>query len=270
MHFAHRFARWLRPVADLAVRTVFPADCVGCGRELPAGGRKGTVCDDCWSRFERLARPACLACDEPLGLPDPTGARTGRPDACRRCAAEPPPFGTLRAGGVYGGPLRAAILALKFRRHEFLARHLARWALDEPEVAARLSGDLVVVPVPMHRAKERERGYNPAERIAAELAVAAGQPMRRLLRKVRPTTPQSRLPLPGRRGNVAGSLAPARFAGAMPPRVVLVDDVATSGATLAEAARVLARAGVARIDAVTVARTVKDGGDRDDPAGPPD
>jgi len=114
-----------------------------------------------------------------------------------------------------------------------------------------------LVPVPMHRSKRRARGYNPSELIAEELARLSCGKVIRLLRKTRETASQSTLPLVDRHVNVRGSFALQRRRTA-PPRVVLVDDVATSGETLGECARVLFAGGAREVSAVTVAKTLRE------------
>lgn len=255
-----RFAPPLARVVDRVADLVFPADCVGCGRPLSGEPRRGTLCTPCFAALPRLPRPACRRCAEPLGLPAAGDDLAGRGTLCLRCEGDPPRFGSLRSGGLFTGPLRDAIHAFKYRRHDFLAPHLAAFALGEPEVPPLLPPGSSLVPVPMHRAKRRERGYNPAELVAAELARATGGSVRRLLAKHRPTPSQSGLPLEERRRNVRDSLRIRRlpFSPPIPTRVVLVDDVATSGATLDECARLLRQAGVREVDAVTVARTPRE------------
>jgi ComF family protein len=254
---AVRFGSW---AADRFVGLVFPADCVGCGAPLGAAGRFGSICAPCRGSFRPLPEPACPRCAEPLGLAGhaPSGD-PALPESCRRCAAGAPRFERLRSGGIYEGALRKAILALKFRRHDFLGRHLVDFARGDREAAELVAAADRLVPVPMHRSKERERGGNSAAIIAEAWSRASGRPLSRLLVKGRATAAQSGLSLEERRENVRGSIRLRRFAGKVPHRIVLVDDVATTGATLDECARILLAAGAKRIDAVTIARTLRDG-----------
>lgn len=180
-----------------------------------------------------------------------------------------------RSAGVFEGSLRQIVHALKFRGHRSLARPLA-YRMREAG-ADVLAGAEAVVPVPLHWQRQRERGFNQAE----DLARALGLPVARVLERRRMTAPQSGLPAARRHANVRDAFAvrgtaaralmarwaPASWqpAGGGWPRVrdrivgrclVLVDDVATTGATLEACARVLLEAGAREVRAVTAARAV--------------
>jgi ComF family protein len=166
--------------------------------------------------------------------------------------AAPPPFDYARAAGVYTGVLRDALHAFKFRGKRALARPLGRLVLEQcggvlgPHVDA-------LVAVPLTRERERERGFNQAELLAAHLAATSGLPLRpRWLARCRGTRPQTELTAAERRANVARAFtASPRAAGA---HVVLVDDVFTTGATVAECARTLRAAGARAVGVLAVAR----------------
>jgi ComF family protein len=203
--------------------------------------------------MERIASPRCAVCGTPFLVFEPPGIKPALA-ACAACAAEPPPYHWARAAGVYAGPLRDAILALKFGGKRLVARPLADLVLDQCDDVfdPTLAG---LVPVPLSRARERERGFNQATLIAERLARARGVPLRsRWLARVRPTRPQSELSAGERRANVhrAFAASPAVAGG----EIVLVDDVLTTGATAAECARALRAAGAARVGVLTVARVL--------------
>ncbi len=196
--------------------------------------------------------------------------------ACGRCRTQPPAYERLVVAWSYAGPLEAVIGGLKYRRLDYLGAHLARGLAepltaiaadrpaengDVPEVGSRSTpaGWDLVVPIPLHWRRRRLRGYNQAERIARPLAAELGAPFGDLLRRSRSTRRQARLPRAERLENPVGAFALRRGARAgrsvAGRRVLLVDDVVTTGATLDAAAAVLRDAGAASVTAVAAART---------------
>jgi len=155
---------------------------------------------------------------------------------------------TLRAIGAYDGSLRAIVHALKYGKRRSVAGRLA--LRMRAQGADALSGADVVVPVPLHRSRRRTRGFNQAEELGRHL----GLPCRTVLRRVRATPSQTALPVAQRHRNVRGAFALARRGDVRGLRVVLVDDVCTTGATLEACARVLREAGAADVTAITAAR----------------
>lgn len=207
-------------------RWLFPVACLGCGRELSG----------------EEALHLCAACRARLRPPAPAGTESG-------------PAGlSILSLWRYEPPLDGVILALKFRRLDYLGRHLAR--VLAAALGDRLSGAEVVVPVPLHWTRRVARGFDQAERIAVPLAERLGLPVERSLARRRPTRAQARLGRAARRGNLSDAFRVVRPAGVAGRRVLLVDDVATTGATLEAAAEALSAAGAAEVLAVTVARTV--------------
>jgi len=168
----------------------------------------------------------------------------------------------LRSAGVYEDALREIIHAFKYGARRSLAHPLARFIFSQTETRALLDGIDAVVPVPLHWTRRRTRGFNQARDLARALRLDA--PVRRALRRVRATPPQTDLPAAQRHRNVRGAFALTRRvrAGTDAARwldgacVLLVDDVCTTGATLEACARVLKAAGVREVRAVTAARAV--------------
>jgi len=172
-----------------------------------------------------------------------------------------PHLSACESAGVYAGTLREIVHALKYRNRTSLARPLASLLLERCGNA--LAGADAVVPVPLHPSRKRSRGFNQAELIARALPL----PCLEVLERVRPTRSQTDLPADQRRSNVLGAFAVKgglspfplgtnRRRGTVPLTAVLVDDVATTGATLSECARVLKEAGAREVRAVTVARAL--------------
>lgn len=204
-----------------------PPVCPGCGRE------GATLCPGCRRPFDvGLARPPGV----PLGLE----------------AVHPAPLLQLEWCAPYEGPIRAALHALKYGGETRLAVPLGgavarRWA------RAGAGGELLV-PVPVHRTRRRERGYDQAELIAAAAAGLLGLPVVRALERGRATRPQFELGRSARAANVADAFQVVEPLPIVGRWVVLVDDVVTTGATLVACARALLEAGAAAVSAVTVAR----------------
>jgi ComF family protein len=170
---------------------------------------------------------------------------------CGRCQRHPPPWQAAWAPFRYGWPLDRLEARFKFGHDLAAGRALVALWRGQPRPLALPE---VVVPVPLHRARLRQRGYNQALELARPLARALGVPLRHdLLARTRSTAAQSELDAPTRRRNVRGAFV--MCAEAPPPaHVAVLDDVMTTGATLAECARVLKRAGVARVDVWALAR----------------
>jgi ComF family protein len=217
------------------------------------------LCEACWGQIQPWAGPACAGCGLPFAAPSQEeGSLCG---VCRRGEYQ---FDFARSYGVYTEPLRSAILLLKFQRRERLGLRLGK--LLAPLWAAqgefREAGQPVLVPVPLHRSRQRERGFNQAEVLARGLAQGLKQASRglgpdvetRLLERVLPTLPQTGLSFRERRENVRGVFKVASPGGARGRVVVLVDDVMTTGATLSSCASALKDAEVQRVLAITLAR----------------
>ncbi len=210
-----------------------------------------------------LRGSVCAVCGEALTSP----LFAGRSDAlCGLCQRAHPPFERAVAYGSYEGGLKELIHLLKFERVRPAAGVLGRMLAEaiaklEPALP---SGTISVVPVPLHRRKQAERGFNHAERIATAALKKLAMPGRfgmisDVLVRRRETASQIGLTSHQRRENLRGAFAvtdPTRFAGR---NILLVDDVLTTGTTASECAKVLRRAGASNVWVVTVARTLKAG-----------
>jgi len=239
---------------------LLPAPCLGCYRPLPpeAGAGAGAtlgLCPDCRGDLCPVPEPACSTCGRPLAGALVEGFR------CGRCRTDPPAFSHLRAAWLYRPPLDAVILGLKFRRLDYLGLHLGR------HLATRFAGELTgfdaAVPIALTWRRTLTRGYNQAALIARPLAEALGIPVLHALRRRRTTIPQARLSRPRRLLNPRGTFAVRRGIPVAGARLLLVDDVATTGATLSAAAHTLRQAGATEVAAVVVARTPETGASKE-------
>ncbi|GAA4856511.1 ComF family protein [Luteimonas vadosa] len=226
-------------------RVICPPRCLVC-REPGAEARD--LCAACAAELP-WNRHACPTCALPSpGVGAPPGAPASR---CGACLQRPSPLAAAHAAFVYGFPLDRLLPRLKFHGDlaagRLLSQLMADALVDVPRPDALL-------PVPLHGARLRRRGYDQALELARPLGRALGIPViDRILRRQRATRQQSRLDAGQRQRNLRGAFALADPA-ALPAHVALVDDVMTTGATLHAAAAVLRRAGVARVDAWVCAR----------------
>ncbi|GHU02633.1 phosphoribosyltransferase [Alphaproteobacteria bacterium] len=219
---------------------ILPWRCPGCGALTSA---PQVLCEDCIAGVLFLRGPFCPKCGNP----------GDSAEVCPRCRAKRPPFAALRSAAEYDGTARKMILQFKHADRTDLAPVLALWLA----VAGRdLLADLdALVAVPMHPLRRLKRKYNQAALLAESLGRLTGIPrLHGSLARVRATASQGRKGRVSRRANVAGAFCvpdPSRVKGLS---VGLIDDVLTTGATAAECARALRRAGARRVVVLTVAR----------------
>ena len=223
------------PLAGL-LDLLFPPRCGGCGR------RGHWLCPECLAQVEWIVPPICPICGE------------AAPDAphCPRRGRHPQALNGLRSAAWYAGPLRTAVHRFKYRGQRVLARPLASILLEawrrEPPPASLL------VPVPLHPRRTRQRGYNQAALLAEELGHALALPLDTThLARIRATPPQVGLTAAQRLANVEGAFhySGPSLAG---HAVCLIDDLCTTGATLEACAVALRQAGATSVWAYTLAR----------------
>jgi len=232
-----RLRFWLR---NDAARLLWPGRCLACGGD---GGEAIDLCASCLAGLPWLD-PACPRCALPL--PGSSGAV-----ACGACLARPPPLDAVHAACLYANPLDRLLPRFKFH-HDLAAGHLLAQLMAER--CAALPRPDALVPIPLHRARLRQRGYNQALELARPLGRMLGIPVQAgLLMRSRATAPQSRLDADARAANLRDAFeVPLQMP--VPRHVALVDDVMTTGATLHAAADALLDAGADRVDAWLCAR----------------
>jgi len=233
----------LRSAARWALDFALPPRCAGCGTIV---SEVHSFCPDCWKKMEFLGHSGCATCGMPL---EATEQKT-----CAACLARPPRIARTRAAVAYDELSRSLAIRLKYGRKVAIARTMARYMA--PLVAD--GDDRLLIPVPLHRTRLWQRGFNQSALVARELSRRLGIAADPLaLRRIRRTPPLKGMSPLQRRRTVAGAFR-VRDRGAVAGKtVILVDDVLTTGSTADACARTLKRAGAARVELVSWARVVK-------------
>lgn len=227
----------VRMLASTLTGWLAPHVCFVCG----ASGDGAPVCAACDDELPRL-EPACPVCATPV--PDE--------QVCGHCLRQAPAYDTTVALFAYRLPVDRMVQALKYRHRLALAAYLSRLMASCPRPERAVD---MVMPMPLHRARLRERGYNQAVELARPLARAWGVPLELgLVERVLNVPPQASLPWKARRLNMRGAFQCHGSLAGM--NVLVVDDVMTTGATLEALALALKRHGAARVDNLVVARTL--------------
>jgi competence protein ComFC len=231
---------------EAAISLLYPPTCAVCAKHVPAGEH---LCKSCEAHIVPISRPFCETCSQPFD---------GCIDAvftCANCADRTIYFVSAVAAYRGRGLVRDVIHEFKYNRQIHLRHLVGRWlgaALDD-ERLRDICFD-VLVPVPLHAARQRERGFNQATLLAQLLSEQSSIPCRPVLKRIRYTTTQTALDRSERMENLHNAFRLRRNADVRGLRVLLIDDVLTTGSTLSECARVLRRAGATCVYAATVAR----------------
>lgn len=249
MQFSPTLPHLLRHAGRAVVDAVLPPRCLACGATV---SEPDALCGPCWSSITFFAPPYCSICGLPFPHPIAEGA------ICGDCARQRPRWDRARAVFRYDKNSRRLVLGLKHGDQTHMARAFGRWM--HRAGAEILEGADLLIPVPLHWTRLFARRYNQAVLLAQAIHAAGGPPVAAdwLVRRRR-TPAQGHLGPAARQRNVQAAFAfrPGRdLAG---KRVVLVDDVLTTGATAAECARVLRRAGAGSIGVLTLARALRTG-----------
>ena len=251
--------RVLRSPVDALSCALFPSSCALCGSPLPHLSSV-PICDVCWTEFSVQSGNLCARCGDSLDTPLQAPSIFG---LCRACRMAPPPFERAVAYGPYQGRMKAAIHALKYDRLQPAARGLGRMLAQAiAQLVGEAPTEMLVIPVPLHRSKYGERGFNQARSLAVHALAALREthPEWRLtlasktLMRLRATESQAGLTPRQRRVNVRGAFTVSDPAAVTLKHVLVIDDIYTTGSTARAAAQALARAGAASVWVATLAR----------------
>lgn len=234
-------------IARMGLDACFPPHCAACDVQV---GAQGNLCGACFAQLRQIARPYCECC----GMPFPHAMDTG---VCAACAAGAPVYAKARAAWVYNDTSGALVRRLKFQdRSSMLVRYAEAMMRAGQDV---LEGADIVVPVPLHWRRLMWRRYNQSALLAFALGRKVGLPVDAThLRRIRHTVPQTQLRGEQRRRNVRGAFVVRDAAWVQQKRVVLVDDVLTTGATVEACVQALLAAGAVEVRVLTLARTLRE------------
>ncbi len=252
--------RVLRSPMDSMSCALIPASCALCGSLLPHLSH-APICDVCWTEFPVQSGELCARCGDSLDAPVMAGPSSS--GQCRACRMAPPTFVRAVAYGPYQDRMKAAIHALKYDRLHAAARGLGGMLAEAiAKLADEAPAEMLVVPVPLHRSKYAERGFNQARSLAVAALAALGKShpewqltlASRTLMRQRATESQAGLTPRQRRLNVRGAFEVSDPAAVTLKHILIIDDIMTTGATARAAALALTRAGAASVWVATLAR----------------
>lgn len=240
----------LKRGVDRALDVLLPPQCLACGTLVAGGSGGGVLCPSCWDGVSFLSAPWCDACGLPFEHEMEEGA------LCGACSRKPPAWRRARAAFAYEETTRRLLVSFKHGDRTDAAPAYGRWLLRAG--VDLFDGNDLVAPVPLHWTRLLARRYNQAALLAREVARATGlELIPGLLRRTRRTASQGHLNPKRRRDNVRGAFAVVGGRRVEGRRVLLVDDVMTTGATAAACAKCLLKAGAEAVDVLTLARVVR-------------
>jgi ComF family protein len=239
---------WLKHSAFSILEFFLPRLCLFCGKAV--GEKAGVaVCPECEGQIAWVESPLCTCCGAVFV------SRDGADRICGDCTEDPPPFTRARAAAIYDGPAAQAIKRFKFTRQMAYLPVMQHW-LQRPLCLELVAEADLIVPVPLHPKRLKQRGFNQALLLTKAFPqVPLG---REAVVRLRHTIPQVELRPKERRDNVKGAFTVPDPALVKGKNILLIDDVYTTGATVRECAKVLRRAGARRVDVLTVARVQHD------------
>lgn len=249
----HRSNVSLKDIACAALKTfselIFPRICAACGARLAGTSQSSRLCTGCLAEIKEIASPLCTICGAPFI------SRTGIDHVCGKCLRDPPFFTKARAAFEYDGPVRSLLKKTKFQDDRYALKTIC-------EITAKNLADIscsdpgLLVPVPLHASRLRQRGFNQALELTK--GIFHGLPIDiGLLVRHKKTPPQTGLGWERRRRNVEDAFyVTSRFKKTC-SRITIIDDIFTTGSTVNACAKALKKVGFEQIEVFTIARTVK-------------
>ncbi len=238
------------PLSERLFQFLLPSQCICCEKFLPEGQRG--ICANCLSGIHWMEPPYCSVCGMPFI------SREVGTHLCGACITRKKYFTKARALGFYEGSLQEAIHRWKYEGKAYLNPFLGKWIAEELYRHWEAGLFDLLIPVPLHRQRLRERGFNQALLLVKDLSRRTGIPYsKRVLQKRRSTIPQANLSGEEREKEVKGAFFVTAREEVERKTILLVDDVYTTGATVRECSKVLIAAGAERVDVLTLAHAVK-------------
>jgi ComF family protein len=245
----HMKATWYK-VISLALDFLFPPVCLLCGSEdLYQTGC--LICKDCLNSISFISHPVCARCGKPFLT------ETTRDHVCGSCLTQEPSFNLVRALGRYEGALETIIHNFKYKQ-KFSMVNLFNFLLDHMHNhAITFSSYDLLIPVPLHRSRLRQRGFNQTVILGNILKKKYHLPLHtNILQRTAHTLPQVTLPVKARKVNMRNAFKVKESQSVEGKTILLLDDVYTTGATMNECARILKKSGASRVDGFVIARAV--------------
>lgn len=240
----------MHPFIDRLLQFFIPPQCPFCEKFLPEGERG--ICPNCLSMIHWIEPPFCSICGTPYV------SKESGDHPCGGCLKKKRYFTMARSIGAYEGPLREAIHRWKYEGKTSLNPYFGKWMVEGLTRYWNPKELDLLIPVPLHKNRLRDRGFNQALLLAREIHSHTGIPyLKRALRKRRSTPPQVELSGLERERGVKGAFEITGRDNLLEKSILLIDDVYTTGATVNECAKVLLEGGAKRVDVLTLARTVK-------------
>lgn len=239
---------FIKDSSHLILNVLFPPKCLLCHAFIP---EVGACCADCWQHIDFNSHPCCAICSYPFEYD------MGEDALCATCISHPPPYQKARAVFRYNDHSKTLIHNFKYKDRVHAAPYFAKWMVRSS--SELLKNADMLVPVPLHRYRLMRRYYNQSALLANELGKLCAIPVApQLLIRTKHTAPQHRLTDSQRQKNVHGAfkLHP-RFDNIAGKKILLIDDVMTTGSTLNACSRILTKAG-AEVTLLTLARTIKE------------
>jgi len=229
---------------------ILPPVCHICRSFIPNAG-KLHICPTCRERLPLVSSPLCPVCGIPF-------IGTGGDHRCGACLTQPPHFDAAVARFLYEGPIRDMIHAFKYNQRTHLRYPLALLAMEGMSKIMASHAPQLIVPVPLHSSRLRQRGFNQAVLLGKVMSQQLSLPLLPdTLARTRQTEPQIKLSAADRRLNVKGAFTVKKQVNVVGKRVLLLDDVMTTGSTMDECAKELKKAGAVVVIAATIARTAR-------------